>query len=73
LLAVIAYVDARLRLLGHDGANRIAASGCDFIRINDFAECAPNEQASQIFRSRETSGMCGQNSVDTATHRGSFS
>jgi len=61
-----------LRLLRHDGTYRIKAGGGNFFGINTFTERAANEQASQALWSRQASGVCGQYSVGTTTHHGSF-
>ncbi|HKD38543.1 MAG TPA: hypothetical protein VKB78_17145 [Pirellulales bacterium] len=72
MLTVVSNVDAGFRLLRHDGTHRIKAGRSNFIGIDTFTERAPNEQASQVLWSRQASGVCGQYSVGTTTHHGSF-
>jgi hypothetical protein len=68
LLAIIDHIEAGLDLLLDDGAQRRAPFRLDGRRIDGFAAHAPGEQRGQRRRSRQASGMRGQDAIFTALH-----
>ena len=68
LLAVVADVDAGLGLLGTIARNAARPAATISSAATRFAARAPNEKAGQFLRSRQASGMGGQNSFRAAPH-----
>jgi hypothetical protein len=68
LLAVVADVDAGLRLFGHHPGERRLAGGIERSRIDCLAARAGDIEARQLFRARQAARVGRENAVVAAQH-----